>query len=343
MSAYIFLGQELGKKQDAVTAIKEKLKKNGSAEEFTFYGDESPAGTIIDTLQNQGLFADSKIVIVKNAEAIKKKDEIDQLVSWTKTDSDENTVLILLSDENRLAAGFANAKANQQIFYEMFENEKKQWLKDFFKREGFSIDNDCIDTILELIENNTEALKRDCFNLINFIKAQTQAGSQTAGKPAAGLPANGLTSSGMQTISHSEVEKWLSHNREESAFTLFSRIAAGDLTRALESLSVMLAAKESASGILAGLAWCFRKLADYLTLIDSGSENNSFELKKIGLSSPKSKNDYLAASRRYNSDTVEECLALTAHYDLLLRSPVAVMEKILMDRYILAIISAGRG
>jgi DNA polymerase-3 subunit delta len=315
MSAYIFLGPELGKKQDAVNAVRKKFP---DAEESIFYPGEIPVSAIADTLQNHSLFASSRIVVVKNAETIKKKDDIDLLVSCIKN-MEENTALILLSDEIRLAAGIDDAvpKANRQVFYEMFEREKTEWLMSFFKREGYSIDNDCIDAILEMVENNTDALKRECSRLIYFLPKE---------KP----------------VTTADVERWLSHNREESAFTLFSRIAAGDLSKALESLSVMLSAKESAQGLLAGLAWCFRKLGDYLSLLETGDANNSFELKKIGLSSPKTRDDYIEAAKRYSAEDAEKCLALTAKYDILLRSPAAALENILMDRYILALIKAGK-
>ena len=136
--------------------------------------------------------------------------------------------------------------------------------------------------------------------------------------------------------SAADVEKWLSHSREESAFTLFSRIASGDLSRALESLRTLLAAKESAQSILAGLAWCFRKLRDYLALLETGEANN-FELKKIGLSAPKARDDYAAAARRYSGEVANACLALTAEYDILLRSGGSALEGLLMDAYILKI------
>jgi len=317
MGAYIFLGPELGKKNEAVKAVKENIAgithDKNNVEEFVFYADETPVSTIVDTLQNQSLFSDARIVIVKNAETIKKKDEIDLLISCMQN-LEKTAALILLSDENKIAAGFDNAKANKQVFYEMFEKDKIEWLRSFFKKSGFNIDNDCIDTILELVENNTDALSRECSRLISFLPKD---------KP----------------ISVDDIDKWLSHNREESAFTLFSRIARGDLLKALESLKIMLAAKESAQSILAGLAWCYRKLGDYLLLAENGNENNNFELKKIGLSSPMTRNDYIAASRLYNEESIEECLALTAQYDMLLRSPVSVMEDILMDRYIIAIIN----
>ena len=318
VNAYIFLGPELGKKQDAVDAVK---KKYSNAEETIYYANETPAGAITDSLQNINLFSDERIFIVKNAELIKKKDEIELFSSCIKN-LDKSTCLIFLSDEIRISSGLDDSvpKSNKQIFYEMFEREKSEWVRQFFSREGFKIDNDAVSAVLELVENNTAALKRECSRLVYFLPKD---------KP----------------VKSEDIEKWLSHNREESAFTLFSRIASGDLTKALESTAVMLAAKESAQSILAGLAWCFRKLSDYLTLIESSGgmeEVNGFELKKIGLSSPKAKDDYASAARRYTAENAEACLSLTADYDMLLRSPVAVMEKILMDRYILALVNTGR-
>ena len=316
-NAYIFLGPELGKKQDEVDSIKQKIT-NG--ETTVFYAGETPVSEIADTIQNESLFFDKRLIIIKNAEALKKKDEIELLVSCIEN-IDQNTTIILLSDEIKLAAALDDAvpKNNRKIFYELFEREKSEWLKQFFKREGFSIDKDCIAVILEMVENNTEALRRECSRLVCFLPRNKEQGESQ--------------------VKTEDVEKWLSHNREESAWTLFSRIAAGDLSKALESLSVMLAAKESAQSILAGLSWCFRKLGDYLSLLESGDANNSFELKKIGLSSPKAKDDYAAAARRYNIESAEACLALTAEYDNLLRSPVGVMERVLMDRYILKVIT----
>jgi DNA polymerase-3 subunit delta len=315
-NAYIFLGPELGKKQDEVDSIKQKIQ---DAEITTFYAGETPVSVIADTIQNNSLFSEKLLIIIKNADAIKKKDEVDLLVSCIDN-LDPNTAIIMLSDEIKLAAALDDAvpKNNRKIFYELFEREKNEWLKQFFKREGFNIDKDSISVILEMVENNTEALKRECSRLVHFLPREEQGESQ---------------------VRTEDVEKWLSHNREESAFTLFSRIASGDLSKALESLSVMLAAKESAQSILAGLAWCFRKLGDYLSLLETGDANNNFELKKIGLSSPKARDDYAAAARRYNAESAEACLALTAEYDNLLRSPVGVMERILMDRYVYKVIT----
>ena len=314
MAAYIFLGPEVGKKQDAINDIRKKLSKD-DPEETVFYAGEDDASVIATALQNHSLFAQSRLFIVKNADQIKKKDDI-ALIASCMADPVPDTTLIMVSDENKLAAGLDNAcpKENRMVFYELFENQKSEWVYSFFKREGRSIDSGGIDAILEMVENNTDALRRECSRLMFF------------------LPDS-------RPVCAEDVEQWLSHNREESAFTLFSRIAAGDLPRAIESLHTLLAAKTSASYILAGLASCFRKLRDYLFLC-AGSTPDSFELKKIGLSAPKARDDYTAAARRYNAAAVDSCLALTAEYDILTRASGAALEAVLMDAYLLKIFRA---
>jgi DNA polymerase-3 subunit delta len=313
IGAYIFLGPELGKKQDAVADIREGL---AGAEETVFYAGETPVSQMAAVIQNHSLFADTRLFLIKNAEQIKKKDEVDLLAACVKS-LETGTALILISDENRLAAGLdsAVAKENRKVFYELFESEKSEWVRSFFRREGFSVEPDAVETILEMVENNTEALRRECARLLLFLPKDRRV---TAG----------------------DVEKWLSHSREESAFTLFSRIARGDVSKAVESLHTLLAAKETAQSILAGLAWCFNKLRDYLALLETGEANN-FELKKIGLSAPKARDDYAAAARRYSASGADACLALTAEYDILLRSSGTALEPVLMDVYILKICKNG--
>jgi DNA polymerase-3 subunit delta len=311
----IFLGPELGKKQDAIEEIRKNLAGSSRLEETVFYAGEMPANRMVSAIQNGSLFAESRLFLIKTAEVLKKKDEIELLAGCIE-DLETGTTLILISENNSIAKGLEDAvpKENRKIFYELFESEKNEWVRSFFRREGFSIDPEGIETVLEMVENNTEALKRECSRLMFFL-----------GKG--------------KTIGSKDVEEWLSHSREESAFTLFSRIASGDFSKGIESLHTLLGAKESSQSILAGLAWCFRKLRDYLALAEKGEMNN-FELRKIGLASPKARDDYAAASRRYNAHSADACLALTAEYDILLRTGGAALESILMDLYLIKIFEA---
>jgi DNA polymerase-3 subunit delta len=201
----------------------------------------------------------------------------------------------------------------------MFENRKHEWLVNFFRREGFSITGEGVDAVLELVENNTESLRRECSHLCRFI--------DSSGKE--------------KNVDAEDVEKWLSHTREESAFTLFSRIAHADLVKSLESLHTLLLAKEAPPAIFAGLTWCFQKLRDYLFLKEEHAVTDA-ELRKIGLSSPKARKDYEQAALFYDTWSVDACLSLTAEYNVLLRSAGQGLENLLMDRYVYKVWEAGR-
>jgi DNA polymerase-3 subunit delta len=313
--SWLFLGPEIGEKQTAIDQIRKNLLQRGELEETAYYAGETAVPVMVSAMRNGSLFAESQLFCVKCAEGIKKKEDIDLLSSCLESQAD-NTFVILISEETSIARALEKVipPANKRIFWELSDTRKAEWVETFFRREGFKIRKEGIETILELVENNTEALKRECSRLTVFLNKDKE-------------------------ITGEEAEKWLSHTREESAFTLFSRIAAGDFSRSLESARMLLAAKESPPAIFAALASCYRKLIGYLAIKESGGGEDDY--RKIGVSSPGAKRDYAAAGKRYNSAGAEACLALTAEYDMLFRSSLSFPEQILMDRYLLKIHSFG--
>jgi DNA polymerase-3 subunit delta len=317
---YLFLGPELGEKQDAIEEIRRNLRGDGgsggvpgnSPEENSFYAGETGVSGMVSILRNGSLFSEKRLFFIKNAEVLKKKEELDLLAAYLESPQTDTT-LILISDAVGIDKRLEKIIPPEQkrIFYEYFEDRKTEWVSSFFRRRGYTIDEDGIETILELVENNTDALKRECSRLMFFL-----------GKD--------------RRVTGAEVEKWLSHTREESAFTLFSRIAAGDLPRSLETLHSLLDAREPPQAIFAGLAWCFRKLRDYLTLVNSG-RTGEFELRKIGLVHPKARNDYTLAARQFPQ--AGPCLSLIAEFDILIRGSGASWEGILMDVFLYKLIA----
>jgi DNA polymerase-3 subunit delta len=337
--AWLFLGPEIGEKQTAIDEIRKKLSESGGFEETVYYAGDTAVSTMVSHIRNASLFAQSRLFLIKCAEGIRKEEDI-KLLSFCdkpKKEKDskplssrdkqkkgclvslpDDTFIILISEETSIAKGIENAipQANKRIFWELLDNRKAAWVKDFFSGEGFRINAEGVETILELVENNTVALKQECSRLTLFLDKNRE-------------------------ISGEEAEKWLSHTREESAFTLFSRIAAGDFSRSLESARMLLAAKEAPPAIFAALASCFRKLDSYLGLKESGVSDD-WEYRKIGVSSPGAKRDYAAAARRYDSTGAETCLALTAEYDLRLRASSSFPEQILLDEYLFKIHTLAR-
>jgi DNA polymerase-3 subunit delta len=309
---YLFLGPEIGEKQEAIEELRRNLTAGGEApEESSFYAGETPLPEIVSALRNGSLFAEKRLFFIKNAEVCKKKEDLEILLAYLAAPR-EDTTLVLLSDAGSVDKQLEKAAANKRIFWELFEDRKIAWVDSFFRRQGYTIPEDGIETILELVENNTDALRRECSRLMPFLGKD---------KPITG----------------EELEKWLSHTREESSFTLFSRIAAGDLSKSLEVLHALLDARESPQAIFAGLAWCFRKLRDYLNLVNSGSYIDEFEFKKFGLASTKVRKDYILAARSYPS--ADPPLALLAEFDILLRAGGSALEPILLDLFIYRLIT----
>ena len=316
--AWLFLGPEIGEKQTATDELRKKLS---AGEETVYYAGETPVPVMVSAMRNGSLFADSRLFFIKCAEGIKKREDIDLLSSYLASPA-EDTFLILISEETSISRGLENSilPANKRIFWELFDNKKSEWVQNFFRREGFSIGAEGIETILELVENNTAALRQECSRLILFLgKSTGSSGGKPGDKP--------------REITGDDAEKWLAHTREESAFTLFSRIAAGDFSRSLESVRTLLQSREAPPAIFAGLASCFRKLVNYLALKEAGVSDEG-EYRKIGVSAPGAKRDYSAAGRRYNTAGAESCLALTAEYDLLLRASGSFPEQVLMESYL---------
>ncbi|MCA1949878.1 MAG: DNA polymerase III subunit delta [Treponema sp.] len=308
---YLFTGPEIGERQDAVQAVRQEItKKYGLApEEQSFYASETPISDIVSVLRNSSLFSDARLILVKNAEYIKKKDDIELLASYL-VQAQEDTFLILISDEigidKKLEA--AIPKDQKKIFWELFENRKTEWVTAFFRRSGFQIQSDAVETILELVENNTEALRQECSRLVLFLDKA-------------------------EPISAEKIEQLLAHTREESAFTLFTQIALGDREKGLEIVHTLLNSKESPQALFAGLAWCFRKLLDYLGLVQT-RQLNDFELKKIGLASPRAQRDYREAAKRYDTQRALKALSLITEGDIQIRSAGSALEHILIDIYI---------
>ncbi|MBQ0039257.1 MAG: DNA polymerase III subunit delta, partial [Treponema sp.] len=200
---YIFTGPEAGEKNDAIANIREQAKKkNGNIAEYRYYASDIRVADLVAQLQNASLFEPALFITVRSAESIKGKGDVELLVNWAKSTSESANTLILISEENGIDKKLENACASdhKKVFWEMFENRKAQWVESFFRKNGFSVTSDAVEQILEMIENNTDALKSECSRFFYCFEKG-------------------------HTVTCDDVDKILSHNREENAFTLFDAMA----------------------------------------------------------------------------------------------------------------------
>lgn len=322
-SVYLFTGPEVGERNEAILQLRVAARKRaGILDEHSFYASETKFSQIMNLLLSESLFSAARFVVFYGAELLKKKEDVELLASWIETAAGSQTVLVLVSDEigcdKKLEALIP--KANKQIFWELFESRKEQWIVNYFKKNGLSISPDAIELVLDMVENNTEALRAECSRFFLCF----QPGHQ---------------------VTVEDVEQILAHNREESPFTLFDslsemgRPAALRLETALGILQKLRLSKES-SGIqlIAGLTYCFRRLQAWHQLLRENPSPSEGDYRARGFVSKKSRSQYQNAGRLWSAAQVGQILALLALSDMEIRTGAAALEETILQAILYTIV-----
>ena len=324
---YLYSGPEIGSRNEQVESIKNSLiKKFGDVDNYLLYASDSKIEDIIAKLQTESLFVPATCVVLREAELVKKKEEIELLSSWLKGAKD-SAVLILVTDEISVDSKLDKLvpKENKQIFWAMDESRLASWLQGYFRKNGYAIESDAVDSILELTENNTEALRGECNRFFLCFPRD-------------------------HTITESDVEQILAHNREESAFTLFDAMAnpnESPSSRLEESLSILqkilLTKNNSPVMILAGLASCFRRLELWHSIHAGGAYLDEFTLKTKGFSSKTARNQYSRAARVWSFGQCAAVLASISGTDSEIRSSGQSLQETQLSMLLYEIIMKNGG
>lgn len=312
---YVFTGPEAGEKNDAIANIREQAKKrNGDISEYRYYASDIRVADLIAQLQNASLFEPALFITVRSAELIKGKGDVELIVNWVKSTAENSNTLILISEENGIDKKLESACAgdHKKVFWEMFENRKSQWVESFFRKNGFSVTSDAVEQILDMIENNTESLRSECSRFFYCFERG-------------------------HTVTCGDVDKILSHNREENAFTLFDAMADGSknpsqrFETSIDILEKIKAASKSGYliALIAGLVYCFRQLRSWHNLHAGNAHPTDVQLKTAGFSGKKKQEQYARAAKVWNAGATSSILALLAHTDGSIRETPALDENIM--------------
>ena len=307
---FLYTGPEFGKRNDAVEAVKASHKKQfGVIDEHSFYLLETPFSEVMTILQSGTLFSDGVCVVCRNAELIKKKDEIQMIADWLEN-PDPSAVLILVSDEVSVDSKLEKLvpAANRKKFWEMFESDKLPWVTSYFSKNGYRIQQSAAKLILELIENNTQALAAECSRFFVVFPKDHE-------------------------ITETDVDSVLTHSREENVFSLFRQISDNTLSpqvRLEKGISILqkirLSKENSSVMIIGGLASCFRKLEDW------------HKRGEAAIPQAMLQKQYRGAAKVWTIGQTAAILAVLASTDMEIRSGGSQMEDVLLQKMLYEII-----
>ncbi len=320
VSVFLLQGPEEGEKAIYIDKIVSGIKARTQTEPevHRYYSFEANLVDIFALLGNGSLFGAHTVVILNNAENIKKSDDISLIVEYIQNPSPDATLVLTSQEVKQVSKKITDKipEKNSIIFWEMFENQRKGWLSNFFRNHEIRIDQNAIDYFLEMVQNNSRDMKQECNKLTLLF------GSGSA-------------------ITIEDLEKYLYHSKEENVFTLFEQVAARDFTASLEILQKLLQSGEADGvAILNGLLFQAKKLLQIKLLTAKNFRIEELYMK-LGIISKKNQRMYLDAHKNYSLDEVKSMIVLFSEFDVRLRTHKSDLHVILLQLFLYYIIIKG--
>jgi DNA polymerase III subunit delta len=308
-SAYLLAGPEAGKRAAFGAELRATIAAADGAppEEHRAYASETAVGQVLGLLRNGSLFSSRRVVEYRGAELIKGKEDLGAIAAYLASPAPD-AVLILVTDAFFVEKALEEAvgKSRKRSFFEMFESEKPRWIERKMRELGLGIDEGGIEALLELVENETGALDAACSRL------------------AVVFPRGA-------TLGEDDVEAAIARNRQEDAFSLFERVATGDLESAMDTLEAVLAdRKGDAVQIISAITWSFRRLGRLHALLDGGDSLESACLT-LQMRSKALQRQSAAAIERFPRAECERIILLASTFDAKARSLGSGYERTLLQ------------
>ncbi len=329
----LLLGPEEGEKQEWIDREKAALKEQYPDLEIVIaFAFESDGTEVAEALGGASLFSSHTLVIVKYFEEAKKGSPLVKAISDFAKNPNEDSHLFIVSSGTTysIPADILKAvpKENQITFWELFENKKKDWIRNFFRKEGFQINENATELLLELIENNTAEMRSYCSQLALFFQLKADK----------------------KTITEEDISTYLAHTKEEDGYTLFGYIAEGNLDSALAALKRIFTSDSRASiGIIAALQRQFRLLESFLLIRKTAGEDAAFEQATAlpsgavayevkGIKSRRDKTTIRKGGENYTIEDVDRIIAYLDREDINIRKASADQQQLTLEMLIYTIV-----
>lgn len=315
---HLLLGPETGEKGVRLKAIRNSIRNEFGTdpEIYRFYPFETMNGEIFTALQNNSLFSEHRLVILSQAEDLSAS-QIKELEIYLK-DPNDSATLVIISSDTRLPGKISALipKQNTQVFWEMFDNRKPDWVRGVFSAAGYAVTADAVDLLLELVENTTQELRTTAHQLMQFIALEER-----------------------DLVTEEDVEQFIQHTRPESVFTLFSHMATGTYEQVLDILKTLTSSGEGdAVPLIAGLLWQFRRLLSLENLLESGKswEEATAQVSVMGKSVPirrkKDNEIYSAAAERFPLEVSRRIIARIGEFDISTRQIGSDLQPLVLEQ-----------
>jgi DNA polymerase-3 subunit delta len=235
---YMLIGNEPFFQDDLLKRIEAKAFKDPAEKDFNFhlfYGTESSVTDIISACMAYPMFADYKLVIVKEFDKLK----IDDKEGFTKfIENPQPTSRLIMVGTDTGKTKFDKMLEESSVFVKtraLYENEIFEWIQVRFREEGLESDPDAIAFMVENTGTNLLRLNQELEKVKNFIGSEKR-----------------LTLDMISELS--------GFTRDVNIFALQAALVQRNLQKSMKLSLQLLEQGEAIQGILPALSNFFRRM-----------------------------------------------------------------------------------
>lgn len=256
---YLFYGEEVYLKDEAVSKITEALLRTKDFNFDLLYGSSTTAEEILGIAQTLPVFSSWRILIVKEVEAIPDR-EAEVLLSYIK-DPSPTTCIIFLGEKVDMRKRLFSALKEKAVvvqFYQLFERQLSSWIRFRAKDLGFNISEVAIEVLKEGVGTTLGSLDNELKKL-------------------------SLYAIGKGVIEEKDILKVVGNLRIPTIFNLTEAIGEKKAERAIKILRKILDEGEEPLKVLVMITRQMRLLLRALELRESGFSHDEIRVR-VGIS-----------------------------------------------------------
>ncbi len=260
------------------------------------YGkDISGISEILNICQQYPVFASRRVVVVREAQHLSRKDQWEPLANYVKQPMD-STVLVILFKHKLLDKRWDVTKkiVSSSLYFEsgkLKEDEVPHWIKRWIESAGFRIDQNNSMTIAENLGN-------DLSRIVNETEKLTLILPQGA------------------VIDAEAIEKYIGISRDYNSFELSNAVQQHNIAKAVKIIDYF--SKNPKSGpfpLIIGTLYTFFSRMWLYYQMSPDEKRNDAHLNKV-LGGYYGAMNVKSAARFYSAQKSEQAIALLAEYDV---------------------------
>jgi len=211
---------------------------------------ESSSDDVLEDLQTVSFFAEKKVIIVKNLNEIEKESEpvLNMWVQYLENPNPDVILIVvlneLMSDKNPIGEALFKYAFIEKI-REMDKKEYPEFVRNMFKKYGYTITDDAIESLLERTNLDFTLMSQEAEKLMLFAYDTKE-------------------------IQEKAVLLLVSRNLEENIFELTNALLSKNQTKTIEIFYDLVARNEDPLRILNNIVSKVRELMHTKLLIEKG-------------------------------------------------------------------------